>query len=98
MKNLQRTKVGNFDIKNSINISQIEDKELLNKNFISFEVFFKSSEKIVLDDKKLKQFLNGMIINIEKSDGIYKIYDKNEVFIGIGKLNQNGLKRDICFI
>ncbi len=96
MKSLQRTKAGDFDIKDAINISEIENKEILNKNFISFEQFFKLNENIILDDNFLKKFLNGVKINIEKKDGIYKIYDKNDKFIGTGKLNQNGLKRDIC--
>lgn len=96
IKNLQRTKVGDFDIKDAINISEIEDNKILNKNFISFEQFFKLNENIILDDNLLKKFLNGVKINIEKNDGIYKVYDENDKFIGTGKLNQNRLKRDIC--
>ena len=98
MKNLKRTKVGDFDIKDAINISEVENIEVLNSHFISFEDFFRLNEKIILDDEKKKKFLNGMKINVEKADGIYRIYDKNEVFIGTGKLNQNSLKRDICCI
>ena len=36
------------------------DIGLFNKSFISIEEFFKEKEKIILNDKKLGLFLNGV--------------------------------------
>ena len=94
MKDLQRTRVGDFAINQSIKVLEVEEK--LNQKLITIEEFFKDKENIILDDKKIKMFLNGVNLSIEKPDGIYRIYDKQNIFIGIGILDKNKLKRDIC--
>lgn len=95
MKELERTQVGDFYIDKSVKILDIE-KDGLEKYLITIEDFFKSKEKIVLEDIELKRFLNGVKIKINRVDEIYKIYDKNLQFIGIGQVNGKLLKRDIC--
>ncbi len=94
MKELQRIKVGKFDIDNSLKISEIESKEKIDKNFISIEKFFYDKESIELDSYTLKKFLNGVKIHISKLDNTYRIYFQNK-FIGIGIVKNNILKRDI---
>lgn len=92
MKALKRTKVGEFTIEDSITIEEIEKNT---KNFISIEQFFKEKESIVLNNRKLELLLNGVKITYELEDGIYKIYDQNEKFIGIATIKNNLLKRDV---
>ena len=94
MKELQRIKVGDFLIKDSLKISEIENKEKVVKNFISIEKFFHNKEKIELDSVNLKKFLNGVKIKVPKTEDIYKIYCQNK-FIGTGIVVKNTLKRDI---
>ena len=48
----------------------------------------------MLEDAKLKLFLNGVKLTYNNKDGIYKIYNKNR-FIGIGTIKNKLLKRDI---
>ena len=96
MKSLNRTMVGNFEIKDAVTISEIEKKEILDKKFITIEKFFKENNKIILNDTDLKKFLNGVKLSINMLDGIYRVYDKNNIFIGVGILNENEFKRDIC--
>ena len=48
-----------------------------------------------MEQNKLKHFLNGVKITVNKSDGIYRIYKDNNIFIGIGIVEHNLLKRDI---
>ena len=79
MKELQRTKVGDFKIEQSINISQIKDDYI-----ISIEEFFKDKEKIIFNENEMKKFLNGVKITINKPDGIYRIYNESLEFIGAG--------------
>ena len=41
-------------------------------------------------------FLNGVKIYKALENGVYRIYDENLKFIGIGEIKENKLKRDIC--
>lgn len=98
MSNLIRLQVGEFSIENSITIENIEKsnnpEETIMKNLITIEQQFHYCENIILNQKQLEQFLNGMKIKQDKKEGIYKIY--NEIkFIGLGEIKEGKLKRDI---
>ena len=98
MENLIRLKVGEFSIENSITLEEILNAEnpynVLAKNIITLEEFFKEKETINLNEKRLQLFLNGVNLTEQKKDGIYKIYTNNN-FIGTGTLKEKKLKRDI---
>ena len=96
MKALQRTRVGNFTIEQSILVEDLNDKTI-EKHMITLEDLFKNLESIELNEKKLQLFLNGVKLNSELKDGIYKIYSKKQ-FIGIGVVNEKFLKRDIIVL
>lgn len=96
MKNLKRTKVGYFKIEQSLKISEIEGiLKDVNSYIITIESFFENKGKIILNQNQMQKFLNGVRINIEKEDEIYRIYNDLNKFIGIGKINNYLLKRDI---
>lgn len=99
MEELKRLKVGKFEIKDSIEIEELErnkeNKEILKKYFITLEEYFINNESISLDDKKLNMFLNGVKLTYKMPNGIYKIYNNNNKFIGIGNIDNELLKRDI---
>lgn len=94
MKELKRIQVGEFNIKDSITIEELENQEIVSNKFITIEKYFSNSENIVLNERKLQLFLNGVQLTYELKDGIYKIYKENE-FIGIGTVKNKLLKRDI---
>lgn len=94
MKDLQRLKVGDFDIKNSIIVKDETTKNELEKQIITIEELFENKEKIELNSKKLVLFLNGVKLSNDNKDGVYRIYSLNN-FIGIGIVKNNLLKRDI---
>lgn len=94
MSDLQRLKVGEFNIKNSIVIDNSIDKKSLENHIITIEELFKDKEEIELNSKNLMLFLNGVKINNEKKEGIYRIYSSNK-FIGLGVIKNGLLKRDI---
>ncbi len=94
MKDLQRVRVGDFSIDNSLKISEIDSNEKLEDNFISIEKFFCNKETIELDDINLKKFLNGVKIHLSKPNNVYRIYFQDR-FVGIGEVINNTLKRDI---
>lgn len=100
MCELNRQRVGIFDIKNSVTLKQlkngINDNKFIEDNFLTVEEIFKDYPMIVLDDIKINKFLNGVkLADFNKlKDGCVKIYNKNN-FIGIGTIYNGMLKRDI---
>ena len=48
-----------------------------------------------MDSKKIELFLNGVKLKSNLQDGIYKIYNKNNIFIGTGEIKNKELKRDV---
>lgn len=99
MQDLERSRVGKFDIKDSITIEEleqnIENSEFINQHFITIENYFKDKESIKLDEKRLSLFLNGVKLTHNLTDDMYKIYDENNKFVGIGSVKNNLLKREI---
>ena len=103
MKELNRTKVGIFEISDSIKINELEkhkdNDEYLNNHLISIEELFiklyDSQNIIKLYDKKIKLFLNGVKLTYSLKNGVYRIYSEKNSFIGIGSIENNLLKREI---
>ena len=93
MKELKRIEVGEFNIKNAITLKELESKK--EKAIISIEEFLKDKQLINLNSKKVKLFLNGVNLEFKLEDGIYRIYNEKNEFIGTGTIKSNVLKRDI---
>ena len=94
MSGLERLKVGEFSLKNSIVVDDSTNKEIIEKHIITIEELFKGKERIELDSKKLLLFLNGVKLGYENVDGVYRIYSSGK-FIGLGVIKNKFLKRDI---
>lgn len=98
MKDLNRIRVGEFEISQAIKISDVENiKDLKGLKFISIEEFFKNKKSINLSEEKLIKFLNGVKVFTGLEDGIYKVYNNKE-FVGIGIVKDKKIKRDIVVI
>lgn len=93
MKELQRTKVDNFKIEESIKIEELDNIDIKNK-IVPIEKIFEKVSKIDLNARKLELFLNGVMLTYNLKDGVYRIYNDGK-FIGIGTLQNKLLKRDI---
>ena len=99
MKELNRTRVGEFGIEQAVKISDIVNDgeintDVIEKNFISIEKFFEEKKSISLNDYNLFRFLNGVKVDVGLDDGIYRVYNKN-IFVGIGIVQNCKIKRDI---
>lgn len=98
MKELQRTKVDKFTINEAYTIEEIE-KNRENVKIISIEELFANNKKVILNEEKLKLFLNGGRIPVGAHDcahlEIATIYNEQSQFIGTGTITKNILKRDI---
>lgn len=105
MKELERIMVGDFNIEKSITIEELKDnfqnQNFLDENIISIEKFFGNNPMIILDEKKLKLFLNGVKLDFSYNKSLncnsefVRIYNENNKFIGIGIYENGKLKRKI---
>ncbi len=99
MKELDRLQVGRFNKEQAIKIDILkenkENKEFLNKYFISFEEVVKDKPCISLTSAQIQLFLNGVKLSKNLEDGIYRVKNENNIFIGTGKIKNKLLKRDI---
>lgn len=99
MKELERLQVGRFKLEDSITIQElkdyIENKSCIEEHLIKCEEIFKNNDKIILNDKKIQLFLNGVKLRYELKDDVYRIYTEENNFIGIGVVNNGLLKRDV---
>ena len=103
MKELNRTKVGIFDIENSITIEELEENKdnetYLKKHIFSIEDLFielyGDENKVMLSERKIELFLNGVKLTQALTDGLYRVYDEKGTFIGIGSVKHSLLKREI---
>lgn len=91
MSSLNREKVGEFGINQAIKINEIND----NLKLITIEEFFKDKKEIILSPRSFVAFINGVKLMDDNEDGVYRIYNKDKKFVGIGIIKDGILKRDI---
>lgn len=95
MKELTRIRVDNFKIEDAVTIDELKENSLeASKKIISIEKIFMDKPKIDLNDRKKELFLNGVRLTFEEPNDIYRIYNNN-IFIGLGTIENNLLKRDV---
>lgn len=97
MKELNRLQAGEFYIKDAVTISEMKEKiEAGNlENIITIEEIFKNNPQIQLEQEQIEPYINGVKINTEKTNGVYRIYKPNGTFIGLGIIENSKLKRDL---
>ena len=98
MSSLNRMQVGDFKIADAVSMDELEkniqDTKFVEQHFITLEKLFQERQRINLEDRKLQLFLNGVKKKKKLEDGNYRIYH-NDIFIGIGIVENQLLKRDI---
>lgn len=101
MKELKRTRVDNFRIEDAITLEELENnknnEEYLKNKIISIENIFENKNKINLNERKKELFLNGVKLTHDLKDDIYLVYSNN-VFLGLGIVQNKLLKRDVIVI
>lgn len=93
MSKLNREQVGDFKIEDSITLEELKNSK--NIKIISIEDFFKDKKEIILSPRSFIGFINGMKLLTDEPNDIYRIYDINKKFVGIGLVKNGILKRDI---
>lgn len=88
MKSLIRISQGDFNVTNAKSAPDIIEEDI-----ISVEDAFKNLEKIKIQHNDEKKFINGVTIpNFNFQDAQYRIFNKNNNFVGIGEIIKNNLK------
>ncbi len=99
MKELRRTKVGNFSLENAVSLEELEqhteDSLWIKEKILTVEQVLKNYATIQLEEKKIHHFLNGVKISVCQPDGVYHIKDEKGNYIGLGIVENQKLKRDV---
>lgn len=96
MKELKRMQVGDFNIEDSVTVEEVEKNiNFVNDRIISIERLFGDKASIKLEKRKVELLLNGVKLTQNCDDGVYRIYDDEDVFLGIGVVERRLLKRDV---
>ena len=74
MQTLTRTSFNNFKLEESVSIEKLNNTTPI----IPIEEIFKNKPNILLDNRELKLFLNGVQLTFSKNNGTYKIYYENQ--------------------
>lgn len=102
MWELERISSGIFNKEGSINIEKL-DKDNISEHLINIEQIFIDCPKLTLDEKFHKLAVNGVCIKDKRllskiqSEEIHRVYDYNNMFIGIGKIVDGGFKMEKQF-
>jgi tRNA pseudouridine55 synthase len=97
MTSLIRTKVGNFNLENSIKINEIDDyvlNESIHEIITPVEDLFDQYDKVIIDEKYNKYLYNGNKLPLHYTrdnyegpiNHVYRLYDEQRMFIGLYKL------------
>ncbi len=99
MKELERIQVGRFNIENSIKIEELKENkdnpDFIKKYFIEFQEILKDNPCIKLDCNEMQKFLNGVKLSKSLKEGIYRIEDTSNNFVGTAEVREGVVKRDI---
>ena len=98
MTELRRTETSCFHERDSVNINDL-NSENINNYIISIEDALKSYPKLKVNEGFSKLLINGVRVmdrrlTNEKIDNniLYRVYDENDKFLGLGKRELNGFK------
>lgn len=104
MTALERIQNGPFTKEEAINIEDLTE-ELLEKHIISIEKALDSFERITVNEKfgkllrnGVKVFDNRMYSEEVEFNKLYRVYEDNGVFLGLGKRDKKGFKLEKLLI
>ncbi len=98
MFDLKRTQTSVFKEEDSINIEELNEDNIAS-HVISIEDALSVYEKIFINKGYTKLFVNGLKVGDRRAlkskpslGVLYRVYDENNKFLGLGKLDEHGFK------
>jgi tRNA U55 pseudouridine synthase TruB len=99
---LRRTKIGNLNVQDALSLDKIEALSIVKRNnFIKpIEVLVDEYPKIILIESEEKLIKNGQPIQLTNklNAEIYRLFSKNNAFIGLGEIDSNNLLKAVRLI
>ncbi len=87
LKNLIRLRVGDFDLKNSVTLDELGDK-----NILPIEDCLRHLPRFELKENRIKAFLNGLPTTIHAADEKFLRVMSDGKFLGVGRIECNELR------
>ena len=104
MTELNRAKTSVFSQEESININDLT-KENINEYILSMEEALEKYDKIIVRGKYVNLLINGVRVGDNRftndkviNQKLYRVYDEENNFIGLGKKNDLGFKIEMLLI
>ena len=98
MVDLKRTQTSVFKEEDSVNVEDLNEENIAS-HIISIEDALSVYDKIFINKGYTKLFVNGLKVGDKRSlkskpslGVLYRVYDENDLFIGLGKLDEHGFK------
>jgi len=103
MWNLERIQTGNFSIENSVKLDELNLDNI--KNYlIPIDQIFNLYEAYTVDTGFERLLINGVCVGDRRllknlSEGkVYRVYNEENIFLGLGKMVKTGFKLEKIFI
>ncbi len=91
MTALKRTVSGAFSLENSVTEDDVKKAKSINDLLIQPDSVL-TFEKILLSEYQTTELINGRPFDLVKKDGVYRVYDDKNRFIGVGIITDRKLK------
>ncbi len=98
---LRRTKIGIFSVDNALSFENLLklDKKELEEYIIPVDKALYLFQDLILDEGFERRFVEGqrfkVKLNNTKPEELLKVYSKNNIFLGIGKINKEGILQPV---
>jgi len=89
MTSLQRTQLGILS-NNMVSLEQLEQVDNPSDLLQPMDIALIEYEKIQLNPKQIQTLIHGLRFETQVQAGIYRIYDANNRFVGLGEAQTNG--------
>ncbi len=98
MTDLRRTSANGFSINNCVTLEELEravNDGMADKYITPIEKCFDTYSEIVVTEGQAKRFSNGGELSRDRlkdniSDGIYRVYSPDRLFLGLGEIEKDG--------
>lgn len=98
MTDLNRAKTSVFSQENSINVNDLTEENIVD-HIVTMEEALRKYEAITVQGKYVKLLINGVRVADNRftkdeiiNNRLYRVYDEDSNFIGLGKRNNSGFK------
>ncbi len=90
MFSLRRNRAGSFTLENALSLHDVEEavkSDRINELLKPVDSLFSNDASILIDDQKKAKCLNGTDFEYDAPDGLYRVYDMDNGFLMLGRVD-----------